>query len=306
MSVRSATAALAALASLHSSVAQQSAPAFRTETRLVVLHATVKTGRGADVANLDQRAFAVYENGKRQPIKLFRRDDIPVSLGLLIDNSGSMRTLRRRVEAAALAFVRASNPLDEAFVLNFADKPRIDVPFTSDVQTLEAGISRADSIGGTALRDAIDMADTYLGQHAVRDRRVLLVITDGRDNANRDRRHRRGAGTANPQSIHDRVCADESGARRDVSENPCRGAWIGIADRPHSCRVRRGPAQREASIATSPGLDGVGDVPLESRACSLRWTFPATFTARSDNLNDAEKQSASPPNRHRSRLDRSA
>jgi len=94
-----------------------------------------------------------------------------------------MRTLRRRVEAAALAFVRASNPLDEAFVLNFADKPRIDVPFTSDVQTLEAGISRADSIGGTALRDAIDMADTYLGQHAVRDRRVLLVITDGRDNA---------------------------------------------------------------------------------------------------------------------------
>jgi Ca-activated chloride channel family protein len=94
-----------------------------------------------------------------------------------------MRTLRGRVEAAALAFVRASNPLDEAFVLNFADKPRLDVPLTSDMRKLEAGVARVDSIGGTALRDAVDTAETYLGEHAGRDRRILLVITDGRDNA---------------------------------------------------------------------------------------------------------------------------
>src|SRR5260221_14460544 len=94
-----------------------------------------------------------------------------------------MRTLRGRVEAAALDFVRASNPLDEAFVLNFADKPRIDVPLTSDIRTLEAGIARVDSIGGTALPDAGAPAHAYLSEHAAHHRPVLLVITDGRANA---------------------------------------------------------------------------------------------------------------------------
>jgi Ca-activated chloride channel homolog len=159
------------------------APSFRTETRLVVLHATVKNGRGELVTNLDQPAFTVLENGKRQPITLFRRDDVPVSLGLLIDNSGSMRQLRSRVEAAALAFARASNPQDEMFVINFADKAQVDVPLTSDVRILEASIARVDSIGGTAMRDAVGMAERYLRDHATRDRKVLVVITDGNDNA---------------------------------------------------------------------------------------------------------------------------
>ena len=158
-------------------------PSFRTETRLVVLHATVLNDRGERVTNLDQRAFTVYENGKRQPIALFRRDDIPISVGLLIDNSGSMRPLRSRVEAAALAFARASNPQDELFVLNFADRVRVDVPMTSDLYVLEAGIGRADSIGGTALRDAVQTGELYLRDHAKWDRRVLLIITDGYDNA---------------------------------------------------------------------------------------------------------------------------
>jgi len=170
-----------ALLPLAGMLAQQ--PAFRAETRLVVVHATVRNAHGELVTNLERGAFTVYENGKRQPIKLFRRDDIPVSLGLLIDNSGSMRTLRSKVEAAALALARASNPQDEIFVLNFNDKARIDVPFTSDVSVLEAGIGRVDSIGGTAMRDAIDMAQTYLSEHGTRDRKVLLVITDGIDNA---------------------------------------------------------------------------------------------------------------------------
>jgi len=159
------------------------APSYRAETRLVVLHATVRTGRGVEVTDLGQQAFTVFENGRRQPITLFRRDDIPVSIGLLIDNSGSMRPLRARAEAAALTFVGASNPLDEACVINFADKPRIDVPLTSNRSALEAGIARVDSIGGTALRDAVDLAESYLRNNASRDRRALLVITDGRDNA---------------------------------------------------------------------------------------------------------------------------
>jgi Ca-activated chloride channel family protein len=174
---------LAAALVLHAAVSGQQSPTFRAETRLVVVQATVKNRHGELVTNLDRSAFTVYENGKRQSITLFRRDDIPVSLGLLIDNSGSMRTLRSRVEAAALKFVRASNPQDEVLVLNFADKPRIDVPLTSDTRVLEAGIGRVDAIGGTAMRDAVDAAEAYLRQHATRERKVLLVITDGNDNA---------------------------------------------------------------------------------------------------------------------------
>ncbi|HEX3643967.1 MAG TPA: VWA domain-containing protein [Vicinamibacterales bacterium] len=162
-------------------LAQQ--PAFRAETRLVVLHATVRNSRGELVTNLERDAFRVFENGKRQPITLFRRDDIPVSLGLLIDNSGSMRLLRSKVEAAAVALARASNPEDEIFVLNFNDKARLDVPFTSSVAELEAGIGRVDSIGGTAMWDAIGQAQSYLSERGTRERRVLLVITDGIDNA---------------------------------------------------------------------------------------------------------------------------
>jgi Ca-activated chloride channel homolog len=174
-------AAAIGLLPLLGTLAQQ--PAFRAETRLVVLHATVRNPRGELVTNLAREAFTVTENGKRQPITLFRRDDIPVSLGLLIDNSGSMRRLRPKVEAAAVALARASNPQDEIFVLNFNDTARIDVPFTSDVSVLEAGIARADSIGGTAAWDAVDQAQAYLSEHAARDRRVLVIITDGIDNA---------------------------------------------------------------------------------------------------------------------------
>jgi Ca-activated chloride channel homolog len=159
------------------------APSFRTETRLVVLHATVLNSRGEGVTGLGQSAFTVFENGKLQPITLFRRDDVPISVGLLIDNSGSMRPLRSRVERAALAFARASNPQDELFVLNFADRVHVDVPMTSDIRVLEAGIARVDSIGGTALRDAVRTGELYLRDHAKWDRRVLLIITDGFDNA---------------------------------------------------------------------------------------------------------------------------
>jgi Ca-activated chloride channel family protein len=157
-------------------------PFFHSDTRLVVVHATVHNRRGELVANLDRNKFAIYENGKRQQMTLFSHDDVPVSVGLLIDNSGSMRTLRSKVEAAALALARASNPLDEIFVLNFADTPHIDVPFTSDLHVLEGGIARIDSIGGTAMRDAVGEAETYL-RRASRDRKALVVITDGNDNA---------------------------------------------------------------------------------------------------------------------------
>ena len=174
---------LAVAVSLVVAAAGQPPATFHAETRLVVLHVLVTNGHGELVTNLDRGAFSVYEDGRRQSITLFRRDDVPASVGLIIDNSGSMRSVRASVEAAALAFVHASNPLDEVFVLNFADTPRIDVPLTNDIHVLEAGISRVDSIGGTAMRDAILIAERYLRDRAIRDRRALLVITDGNDNA---------------------------------------------------------------------------------------------------------------------------
>jgi VWFA-related protein len=175
-------AALALAAPVARPAARQATP-FRAGVGWVVLHVSVKDGHGDLVTTLERDAFSVYENGRLQPITLFSRDDVPVSLGLVLDNSGSMRRVRPSVEAAALALVRASNPQDEMFVLNFADKPRLDVPLTTDLAVIEAGIARADAIGGTALRDAVDEAATYLGEHGSRDRKALVLVSDGRDNA---------------------------------------------------------------------------------------------------------------------------
>ncbi len=177
--------AIVALATVTALVAgpHQDQPTYRAAARLVVVQVTVTDGHGDLVSDLDQDAFTVREDGTAQSIAVFRRDDVPVSVGILIDNSGSMRDKRRTVEAAALAFVGASNPQDEVFVMNFADEPRLDVPFTMSLAHIKAGIARLDSLGGTAMRDAIDAATTYLSAHATRDRRALLLVTDGRDNA---------------------------------------------------------------------------------------------------------------------------
>ena len=222
-------------------------PPFRAETRLVVLHATVRNARGELVTNVERGAFTVYENGKRQPVTLFRRDDIPVSLGLLIDNSGSMRALRSKVEAAALALARASNPQDEIFVLNFNDKARIDVPFTSDVNVLEAGIARVDSIGGTAMRDALEMAQTYLGEHGTRDRKVLLVVTDGIDNA----------------SVVTRDRIEKQAEERDTVVFAV--GLFGAEDRVKQGRHELDQlAERTGGMAYYPaGIDEIGEVALE-------------------------------------------
>src|SRR5437016_1765588 len=101
--------------------AQDDPAIFRTDTRLVPLYASVVDKNGKLVTNLPQSAFKVYENGIEQQIKIFKREDVPVSMGLLIDGSGSMRDKRSKVAAAALALVKASNRLDEVFVVNFND-----------------------------------------------------------------------------------------------------------------------------------------------------------------------------------------
>lgn len=155
---------------------------FRADTRLVVLHATVVDKSGKLLTDLSQKSFRVYENGVEQPIKKFIREDVPVSLGLIVDNSGSMRTKRQRVEASALALVKASNPQDEVFIVNFNDEAFLDQPFTSDLAQLERGLAKIDSRGGTAMRDAIRMSIDYLKENGKKDKKVLVAVTDGDDN----------------------------------------------------------------------------------------------------------------------------
>lgn len=155
---------------------------FRSDTRLVVLHASVVDKNGNLVTDLPKEAFTVYENDAKQEIKLFRREDVPVSLGLIIDNSGSMRDKRQKVEAAALTLVEKSNSQDEIFIVNFNDEAYLDADFTSDIKRLEDGLTRIDSRGGTAMRDALSMSIDHLAEKAKKDKKVLLVVTDGNDN----------------------------------------------------------------------------------------------------------------------------
>ena len=156
---------------------------FSSDTHLVVLHATVFDKNSHLVTNLQKSAFEIFENGKLQQMKVFKQEDVPVSLGLIIDNSGSMRDKRQKVEAAALALVKDSNPEDEVFIVNFNDEAYLDQDFTSDIKQMQQGLTKIDSRGGTAMRDAIRMSIDHLREKGKRDKRVLLVVTDGNDNA---------------------------------------------------------------------------------------------------------------------------
>jgi len=166
---------------------EDSGAVFRADTNVVDLHATVVDKSGHLITNLPREAFTVYENGVTQQIRSFKREDVPVSMGLVIDNSGSMRDKRAKVEAAALALVKDSNPQDEVFVVNFNDEAFNDLPhgkdFTSDIKEMEEALTRIDSRGGTAMRDAIRMSIDHEKEKAHRDKKVLVVVTDGNDNS---------------------------------------------------------------------------------------------------------------------------
>ena len=129
-------------------------------------------------------ATEVEQEGLRlPPVKLFKREDVPVSLGLIVDNSGSMRERRSKVESAAVQMVKASNQLDQVFIVNFNDEAYLDCDFTSNVKEMEErGLSRIDSRGGTAFYDALGMSIDHL-KAGKRDKKVLMLITDGADNA---------------------------------------------------------------------------------------------------------------------------
>jgi VWFA-related protein len=159
---------------------------FKKQIEEVVLHATVVDEQLHLVTGLDKSAFAVYEQGQPQTITSFRQEDVPVEMGIVVDNSGSMRDKRGQVNQAVLNLVRASNPEDQVFVVNFGQKPYLDQDFTSDVNLLQAALHQVSAKGSTALYDAIVASAIHLENNSRLSKKVLLVITDGEDNMSQE------------------------------------------------------------------------------------------------------------------------
>src|SRR5882724_6178233 len=162
---------------------QQPGASIKVDVNLVVLHTTVLDDRGRFVDGLKEENFRVLEDKAEQKLSVFKREDVPVSMGLVIDNSGSMRDKRPRVNEAALTLVESSNPQDEAFVVNFNDDFYLDLDkdFSSSIPELKEALERIDSRGSTALYDAIIGSLDHVKKGA-KDKKVLLVVTDGEDN----------------------------------------------------------------------------------------------------------------------------
>src|SRR3981081_1552029 len=165
---------------------QQGQYKIQTQVNLVVLHATVLNDRSVFVQGLKQENFRVFEDKVEQKLSVFKQEDVPVSFGLVVDNSGSMRDKRPQVNAAALTFVKTSNPQDEGFVVNFNDDYYLDTEhdFTSDLNEMKSALERIDARGSTALYDAVIGSLDHL-KKGTRDKKVILIVTDGEDNASR-------------------------------------------------------------------------------------------------------------------------
>jgi Ca-activated chloride channel family protein len=159
---------------------------FRKDVDEVLLHASVVDDRQHIVTSLDRSAFTVFEDGKQQNIISFHHVDVPVAMGIVIDNSGSMREKRSKVNQAALNLVRSSNPKDEVFVVNFNDEYYLDQDFTNDLLKLKEALEKIDARGGTALYDAVVASAEHLKRFARLEKKVLFVVTDGEDNASNE------------------------------------------------------------------------------------------------------------------------
>jgi Ca-activated chloride channel family protein len=168
----------------------QSSGDFRISTNvdLVLLDVSVKDAKGGYVSSLSKDSFRIEENGIPQKIASFSSADVPVSAGLVLDASGSMRPKRPEVNAAGLTFVDASNPQDQIFVLDFNDKVRWglpdDVPFTDNLDLLRLALSKHPPEGRTVLYDAITAALKHL-ESGRRDKKTLVIVSDGGDNASK-------------------------------------------------------------------------------------------------------------------------
>ena len=182
-------AAAAVIAGMAVDGLQEPKGVFSVRTELVVLHVMVKDRAGRDVTGLTADRFTVLEEDRRQDVQFFASQDAPVTIGLIVDSSGSMRALREPVLAAVDAFVDTSNPQDQLFALVYNERVRpvlhAEAPFTSDTVTMRSALAAAISARGrTALYDAVSAALDYASRGAY-PRKVLVVVSDGGDNASR-------------------------------------------------------------------------------------------------------------------------
>jgi Ca-activated chloride channel homolog len=159
---------------------------FVKQVNEVVLHATVVDDKQRMVTNLDRGAFTVLEDGRPQNIVSFRHEDIPVAMAIVIDNSGSMREKRDKVNKAAINLVKSSNPQDEVCIVNFNDEYYLDQDFTADISKMREALEKVDTRGGTALYDAVVASAGHLKKNAKLEKRVLFVVTDGEDNESQE------------------------------------------------------------------------------------------------------------------------
>lgn len=166
--------------------AQEDQDAIEINTDLVVVHASVQNDKKAFISGLEKENFQVFEDGILQQIDTFHHEDVSVTVGLVVDNSGSMRTRRTEVIAAGLAFARSSNPRDQIFVVNFNERVSFGLPpdtlFTDNVVQLETALSKNVTNGMTALYDGLAVAFEHL-KKGNREKQVLIAISDGGDNA---------------------------------------------------------------------------------------------------------------------------
>lgn len=156
---------------------------LHTNVDEVLLNCSVIDEHGHTVDDLKQSDFRVWEDGIEQTVNSVVHEDTPVSMGILIDNSGSMRDKRSAVNVAAYQLLKDSNPRDAAFVVNFSERAYLDQGFTSDLVSLNRSLSRNDSHGTTAMYDALAASADELVKHAKDRKQALLIITDGADNA---------------------------------------------------------------------------------------------------------------------------
>ena len=163
--------------------------AVSVDVQLVQLPVSVLDKDGHPLNGLRKEDFEILEDGVQQEISLFSHEDVPISIGLVIDNSGSMHNKREQVNSAALNFVSESNPDDETFIVNFDDEAYLEHDFTNDINDLISTLSSLDTRGETALYDAVYLSAAHLDQ-GKKDRKALLVITDGEDNASKYNREK--------------------------------------------------------------------------------------------------------------------
>jgi VWFA-related protein len=186
----------------------------------VVLHATVQNRKGILVSRLSKDDFQVYEDGVLQQIDYFSHEDIPVTVGLVVDNSGSMRPKRPEVIAAVLAFARSSNPQDQMFVVNFNENVSFglpdNTPFTDQVAQLQVALSRIAANGMTALYDAVAAALEHL-KKGNRDKKVFIVVSDGGDNASKHNLAQIMAMAGHPDAI---IYTIDIFVEEDLDRNP--------------------------------------------------------------------------------------